>query len=132
MSRITSVASGLLIVVLFFGTAGTSPGEDQPDVSPGLLPVGSRAIALPIEIDRAAPAIKPGTRVDVSARDEGRYKGEVVVRDALVLKVRDGERPGERRLLFQVSPLQASVLDLLQKRGKLGIAPREQASEKLR
>ncbi len=132
MSRIASVASGLLIVVVLFGTAGTSPGEDQPDVLPGLLPVGSRAISLPIAIDRAASDIKPGVRVDISARDEGRYEGEVVVRDALVLKVRDEERPGERRLLFQVSPLQAGVLDLLQKRGKLGIALRGQASEKAR
>ena len=134
MSRITSVALGLLIGGMAFGTGGTFRAEDQPDVIPGPLPVGSRAIALPIAaMGRVASHVKPGVRVDISARDEGRYKGEVVVRDALVLSVADEERSGERQLVFQVSPLQARVLDLLlQSRGKVSISLREQSSEQPR
>jgi Flp pilus assembly protein RcpC/CpaB len=135
MSRITTVASGLLIGGLLFGMGGVSPGDDQPDVSPGPLPpVGSRVITLPIAIDRAVSGfLKPGVRVDIIGRDEGRYKGVVVVPDVMVYQVRDEEGDGELQLTFQVSPLQASVLDLLhEKLGKLSISLRNTASEKRR
>jgi Flp pilus assembly protein CpaB len=117
-----------------FGTGGIFRAQDQPDVRPGLLPVGSRAIELPIAaMGRVASHVKPGVRVDISARDQGRYKGEVVVRDARVLSVADQERSGERQVVFQVSPLQARVLDLLlQTREKLSISLREQAAEQPR
>jgi hypothetical protein len=51
----------------------------------------------------------------------------------LVLSVADEERSGELQMVFQVSPLQARVLDLLlQSRGKVSISLREQSSEQPR